>query len=132
ARSALLGSDIMRQMVSLTSWSLVSFALEKGAMILIIFMLARILGAADYGRLAFAQGLVNTLQIFVVLGAGTILNRYIPEMREVSVQRAVQIVNLCGTVVLTAGVAVMAIGLFRAPMIASQLLDLPASAQISY
>lgn len=131
-RSALIRSDIIRRLVSLTSWSLVSFALEKGAMILIIFMLARILGAADYGRLALAQGLVNTLQIFVVLGAGTILNRYIPEMREVSVQRAVQIVNLCGTVVLTTGVAVMAIGLFRAPMIAGQLLDLPASAQISY
>lgn len=132
ARSALLGSDIMRRLVSLTSWSLLSFALEKGAMILIIFMLARILGAADYGRLALVQGLVNTLQIFVVLGAGTILNRYIPEMREVSLQRAVQIVNLCGAVVLTAGVAVIAIGLFRAPMIASQLLDLPAGAQISY
>ncbi|MFS0739849.1 oligosaccharide flippase family protein [Brevundimonas sp. 3P9-tot-E] len=130
-RSILTRSDVLRRLVSLTSWSLFSFSLEKGTMILVIFLLARILGAADYGRLALAQGLVNTLQIFVVLGAGTILSRYIPEMREVSVQRAVQIVNLCGTVVLTTGAVIIVVGLLRAPTIVGLLLDQPASAQIS-
>lgn len=131
-QSALSRSDTLRRFVSLASWSLVSFALEKGAMIVVIFMLARILGAEDYGRFTLTQGLVNTLQIFVLLGVGTMLARYIPKMREEGIHRAVEIVNLCALVVLISGAILVIAGLFGAPMVAAGILDLPPSSPIPY
>lgn len=94
-----LGVNTFRRFFTLAGWTLLSFALEKGAMMIIIFLLAKILGAQDYGRLTLAQGLVNSLQIFVVLGAGSVLVRYIPKMREEGLHRVVEIINLCAMVV---------------------------------
>jgi O-antigen/teichoic acid export membrane protein/glycosyltransferase involved in cell wall biosynthesis len=90
----------LSRLISLARWTLVSFALEKGATMVVVFLLARTLGAEDYGRLSLAQGLVNTMQIFVVLGAGAVLGRYVPALRQESVRRAVEIINLCAGLVL--------------------------------
>jgi O-antigen/teichoic acid export membrane protein len=111
---------------------MVAFALDKVAMLVIVFMLARILGGADYGRLSLAQGLVNSVQIFVVLGTGTVLARYIPAMRAESVRRAVEIINLC--VIMMAGTAVLfaIVGLWKAPLVATRILDLSASSVVPY
>ena len=126
------GPGVLQRFARLASWSLVSFALEKGAMIIVIFLLARILGAEDYGRLTLAQGLVNSLQIFVVLGVGTVLSRYIPKMREEGVQRAVEIVNLCAIIVMGTGVLVLLFGLLSAQAIARQILDLSSASTVPY
>jgi O-antigen/teichoic acid export membrane protein/glycosyltransferase involved in cell wall biosynthesis len=90
----------LRRLLSLVRWTVVSFALEKGATVVIVFLVARTLGAEDYGRLSLAQGLVNTMQIFVVLGAGAVLGRYIPSLRQQSFARAVEVINLCAVLVL--------------------------------
>lgn len=131
-RSRIDQSETLRRFLKLASWSLVAFALDKAAMLVIVFLLARILGAADYGRLTLAQGAVNTGQIFVVLGAGTMLARYIPAMREESVRRAVELVNLCALVVLGSATAFTIGGVLGAPRIATAILDLPAHSPIPY
>lgn len=125
-------SETLRRFLKLASWSLVAFALDKAAMLVIVFLLARILGAADYGRLTLAQGAVNTAQIFVVLGAGTMLARYIPAMREQGVRRAVELVNLCAIVVLGTATIFTIGGVLGAPHIATAVLDLPAHSIIPY
>lgn len=101
-------------------------------MLAIVFMLARILGVADYGRLTLAQGLVNTAQIFVVLGAGTMLSRYIPAMLEESVQRAVEIINLCAIMVLGAAAIITLGGFFGASVIATRVLDLSSPSPVPH
>lgn len=131
-RARIDGSETLRRFLKLASWSLVAFALDKAALLAIVFLLARILGAADYGRLTLAQGAVNTAQIFVVLGAGTMLARYIPAMREDSVRRAVELVNLCALVVLSTATIFTIGGLLGAPVIATAVLDLPESSIIPY
>lgn len=125
-------SETLRRFLKLASWSLVAFALDKAAMLVIVFLLARILGAADYGHLTLAQGAVNTAQIFVVLGAGTMLARYIPAMREQGVRRAVELVNLCALVVLGTATIFTIGGVLGAPRIATAVLDLPAHSIIPY
>lgn len=90
----------LRRLVSLARWTFVSFALEKGATVVVVFLLARILGAEDYGRLSLAQGLVNTMQMFVVLGSGAVLGRYVPSLRQEGMARAVEVINLCALLVL--------------------------------
>lgn len=109
-----------------------SFALEKGAMVVVVFLLARALGAEDYGRLTLAQGLVNTLQIFIVLGAGSVLGRYIPAMRQQSVERAVEIINLCAVVILGTTAVFTLAALAWARPIAVGVLDLAVSSPIPY
>lgn len=125
-------SPVLQRFLKLAGWSMVAFALDKLAMLVIVFMLARILGAADYGRLTLAQGLVNTAQIFVVLGAGTMLARYIPAMREESVQRAVEVINLCILTVLGATVVFALGGIWNAPVISDLVLDLTPSSPVPY
>lgn len=102
------GSDILRRLASLSGWTLASFAVEKGASILLVLILARSLGAADFGRLVLAQGLVNTLQIVVVLGAGAVLARYVPAFRRDGLRRVVEVVSLCGALVLFAALVFVA------------------------
>lgn len=132
ARSALSVSDTLRRFVSLASWSLISFALDKAAMLIIVFMLARILEAADYGRLTLAQGLVNSLQIFIVLGMGSILGRYIPAMLEEGVQRAIEIINLCATIVFGTTAVFAVAALASARIVAVDVLDVPTTSFIPY
>lgn len=132
AQSALSHSDTLRRFVNLASWALISFALDKAAMLAIIFVLARILGTEDYGRLTLAQGLVNSLQVFIILGMGSVLGRYIPAMLEEGVQRAIELINLCATVVLgtTALFTIAAIAAGKSLTIS--ILGLSAGSQLPY
>lgn len=125
-------SEIVHRFLKLASWTTISFALDKAAILIIVFLLARILGAQDYGRLTLTQGLVSTTQVFVVLGSGTMLARYIPAMREDGMRRAVEIINLCALVVLSTAIAFTLVGLFNAPGIARTMLDLPSSSPLPY
>lgn len=125
-------SEMRRRFLTLASWTMIAFALDKMAMLVIVFLMARILGAADYGRLTLSQGLVNAAQIFVVLGAGTMLARYLPALREEGVQRAVEVINLCAMVVLGTAAIFTIGGLIGAPRIATGVLDLTASSLVPY
>lgn len=129
-RTALSRSDILRRLISLASWTLVSFGLEKGAAIVVVFFLARILGAEDYGRLTLAQGMVNTLQIVVVLGAGAVLGRYVPALRQEGVRRAVEIINLCALVVLGASAIFVVAALTFGRSTTLAMLDLTAASPV--
>lgn len=132
ARNAIRHSEILRRFMKLAGWTMVAFALDKTAQLVVVFVLARILGAEEYGRLTLAQGLVNTSQIFVVLGVGTMLARYIPAMREEGMTRAVEIINLCAMVVLATAAFFTVAGLIGAPLIATSMLDLPATSTLPY
>lgn len=131
-RDRLDRSGTLRRFVKLASWTLLAFALDKAAQLVIVFVLARILRAEDYGRLILAQGLVNTAQILVVLGAGAMLARYIPAMREESMRRAVEIINLCALVVLGTAAIFTMVGLVGAPLIATSVLALPDFSSVPY
>lgn len=131
-QSALSRSDTLRRFVSLASWTLISFALEKTAMIVVVFVLARVLGAEDYGRLTLAQGLVNSLQIFVILGMGSVLGRYIPAMLEEGFQRAAEIVSLCALVVLGSSTVFTIAALAAGHSVATSILTLPAGSTLPY
>lgn len=125
-------SETLRRFLKLASWTLVAFALDKAAMLIIVFLLARILGANDYGRLTLAQGLVTTAKIFVVLGAGTVLARHIPALREESAKRAVEVINLCALVVLSTATAFAIVAMIGGHWIAAEILDLAPSSPITY
>jgi O-antigen/teichoic acid export membrane protein len=116
--------------IRLASWNVLTFALDKLAMISIVFFLARILGASDYGRYILAQGLVNTFQLFVVLGAGTILGRYIPVMLEDGYFRVVQFINLLGLLFVCAGGIFTFIGFIGSRNIATFVLNVESSSNI--
>ncbi len=103
--AALGRSDAARRILRMTGWTMVAFAVEKAASIAIVLFLAELLGARDYGRFVLAQGLVSSLQILVVLGAGPVFTKYIPVLRKESFRRAVELISLCLT--LAFGVAVV-------------------------
>jgi len=111
---------------------MIAFIFDKGAQSIAILLLAKVLGAADYGRLTLAQGMVNAVQIFVVLGAGTIIARYIPALLKISFRRAVEVINLCFLVIFMTGVLFAISGILTAGEIAVSILDLPASSAIPY
>lgn len=131
-RHQLKRSEIMDRFLALASWSVIAFAFDKLAMVANTFFLARILGIEDFGRLTLAQGLINTTQIFILLGAGTVLARYIPAMRQESMRRAVEVINLCWLVVICASVVLAIAGLLFGPLIAKTVLDLEATSYLPY
>lgn len=131
-QSTLGRSDTLRRFASLASWTLISFALEKAAMLVIIFALARIIGAEDYGRLTLAQGLVNSLQIFIILGMGSVLARYVPAMLEESAQRAIELISLCATVVLGTTAIFAIAALVAGKALTISILGLSAGSQLPY
>lgn len=128
--TALGGSDALRRLVQLGGWTFASFGIEKAASVLILFLLARLLGATDYGRFTLAQGLVNTLQIAIVLGAGAVLARYLPAVRRDGFRRVVEIVNLCGLVVAGSTVLFLIVGLGVGRPWTIEALDLTASSNM--
>lgn len=76
--------------------------------------------------------MVNTAQIFVVLGAGTIWAQHIPAILEESFRRAVEIVNLCALLILgTASLFILAV-IAGHSVIAVDVLGLPAASPIAY
>ena len=132
ARARFGDANYLGRFVKLASWSMIAFALEKGAQTITILFLARVLGAMEYGRLTLAQGMVNSAQLFVVLGAGTILARYIPAMLDVSVKRAIEIVNLCFVLIFGTASLLLVIGITESSAIAVSILDLPAGSSLPY
>lgn len=131
-RSWIARSETLRRFLKIASWTMIAFALDKAAQTVVIVFLANVLGAADYGRLTLTQGFVNSTQLFIVLGASSVLARYIPAMLEESFARAVEIINLCAlTILSTAGVLTLA-GIAGAPFLATFVLELPASSPIPY
>lgn len=120
----------LRRLVRLARWTFVSFALEKGATVVVVFLLARILGAEDYGRLSLAQGLVNTMQMFVVLGAGAVLGRYVPSLRQEGMARAVEVINLCALLVLGSATVFLLLATTLGRSAAAQVLHVPDSSPL--
>lgn len=131
-RHQLKRSEVMDRFLALASWTVIAFAFDKLAMVANTFFLARILGIEDFGRLTLAQGLINTTQIFILLGAGTVLARYIPAMRQESMRRAVEVINLCWLVVICASAVFAIAGLLCGPLIAKTVLDLEAASYLPY
>jgi O-antigen/teichoic acid export membrane protein len=115
-------SGILDRFLALAGWSLFATAIEKGASLVVVFLLARLLGADTFGRLSLAQGLVNALQAFLLLGAGTFLFRHIPQVRSKGIGRTVEIVNLYLVVMLTITVALAGFAATNAGSLASSLL----------
>lgn len=99
-------SETVGRILRMTGWTMLAFALEKAAAIAVVFLLASVLGAQDYGRLTLAQGLVNTFQMAVVLGMGPVFTRYLPALRQESFGRAAQLIGL-GLFIAAAGAALL-------------------------
>lgn len=111
-------SAILQRLLRLTSWSFVAFAVDKSAMMIVTILVAKSIGAEDFGRLVLAQGTIGTFQIVILLGSGAVLSRYVPMYMLESMQRAVQVINMCLlAVALTASVAAL-IAVTWAPQIA--------------
>ncbi|WP_136161135.1 oligosaccharide flippase family protein [Sphingomonas flavalba] len=126
----LVSPDTLKRFLSLSSWTMVSFALSKGAMMIVVIYLARVLGAEDYGRLTLTQGLVNVLGLFVILGAGPFVSKHVPQMLQESPQRAVQIVNLSGAVIATTSLLLCIAVPFAKGTVAVNVLSLPTGSPI--
>lgn len=118
------GSDVLRRLASLSGWTLASFAIEKAASIVVILALARVLGAEDFGRVVLAQGLVTTLQIVVVLGAGPVFTRYVPVLRRTSFDRATELISLCFAIAGLMSLVLIGVMLTLGRPWVSSLLDL--------
>lgn len=100
-------------------------------MILVTLLLARLLGVEDFGRLTLAQGLVTSLQVFILLGAGPFLSRYLPQLRLQGMGRAVELVNLYGVVVVTTAAILSILVLLTSDMIVETVLDIERAAAYS-
>ncbi|WP_414901949.1 oligosaccharide flippase family protein [Sphingomonas flavalba] len=123
--SGLISPDTLKRFLTLSSWTMVSFALSKGAMMIVVIYLARVLGAEDYGRLTLTQGLVNILELFIVLGAGPFVSKHVPQMLQEGAHRAIEIVNLSAAIILAMGVSLCIVAPFAVGTIATDVLSLP-------
>lgn len=125
-------SETAGRILRMTGWTMLAFALEKAAAIVVVFLLASVLGAQDYGRLTLAQGLVNTFQMAVVLGVGPVFARYLPALRQESFARAAQLIGL-GVSIAAAGAALLlAVGTGIGRPIILDVLALPSASPLAF
>ena len=119
------GSPIAQRLLSGAFWSLAG---EAGARILTLLsaiVVARQLGAAEFGAFALIQSTITMLTIFAGFGMGQTASRYVATHRSGEKARVAEICNLTVTFSAAMGlVAAFALYVF-APMIASSILNRP-------
>lgn len=130
-RATFASSDVGVRLLRLTGWTMVVFALEKAANLAIILMLAGLLGAQDYGRLTLAQGMVNTLQVLIFVGAGPVLARFVPAFRKEGFRRAAQFISLCALIALAATIIFVLVALTVGQPAVLQALSLPGGSTVA-
>lgn len=126
------GRSIGARFAKMLGWSVAAFALDKGALLLAVLILAHLLAPVDFGRFVLSQGFVTTAQIAVGVGFGPMLARYIPAFRREGGDRVVALVNLCALSVLTTFCLVAAAGLLGAKQIATSVLSLGWPSPVPY
>lgn len=108
--SAGLPKAVIKRIATLAGWSMIAIATEKLASTTAMMLTARTLGAAEFGRFSLTYGLINSAQVFILLGSGPLLSRYIPNAWSAGPSRASSFVNMVLALVASACAVTIAVG----------------------
>lgn len=119
-------SELGRQLVASTGWSIVGDGVSRALMLLSLVILARMLGADGYGEFGFVRSTSALLATLGGLGLGLAANRFLAEFRSSDKLFSGEIVGSSYALAMTAGF-IFGLGLFLfSPWIADSLLQQPS------
>lgn len=118
-------SPIARRFATLLGWSSAATLFDRAAFALAVYVCAHLIDGTDFGRWGMAQSTIMAIQIYVLVGGGMLISRFLPAFRENSPEEAVGVVRMTLAVsaiaLLTATVGIfvlsdrIALEIFRAP-----------------
>lgn len=76
------GRHVIKRFLNGAKWSLLSAVLTQGLMLLAFVMAARLVSKDDYGKFIFVQSTINTIGLFIGMGAGATAIRYVSEFKQ--------------------------------------------------
>lgn len=128
ARLRLEGSTLGARFARSALWSLTGTSGYQGLAILSLVLAARLLGGAEFGRLAMIQSTVGMFGVFGAVGLGVTATKYVAQYRDTDTRRAGRIValSLAGCAVMAAMVSGALYG--AAPFLAAGWLNDPGLA----
>jgi O-antigen/teichoic acid export membrane protein len=116
---------IYRRLASGAFWSLVGETGTRALSFIGAVLVARWLGAADFGAFALVQGTITTFTIFATFGMGHTASRYIAAYRASAPERIEGIASLTLAFAALMGLVAAVVLFLAAPWIAQTLLKAP-------
>lgn len=117
----LLQSDINRKILSGSFWVLSGTVISKGLMLLSSIIVARILGAEQYGEVGIIRSTVNMFAVFAGLGVGLTVTKFIAELKVSDPDKALRIIRLSNFLTLAMALVVVLLIIVFSKNIAIQI-----------
>jgi O-antigen/teichoic acid export membrane protein len=119
-------AGLRSRLISGVLWNLVAMIASRGSTFVALVVVARVLGAAEYGALSIIQSTIGMFGTLAGMGLGITCTKYLADLRRENPQRAGRVVALTHSVGwLTAGLLAILL-LCLAPWLAVNCLSNPA------
>jgi O-antigen/teichoic acid export membrane protein len=133
--SAMVSRSAPSQIIRLAAtilWSIIGEALSKGAFLIAMIAVARLLDQGSWGQFGLLRTTIATFSTFGGMGLGLTANRFIAEHRERDPGYSGELIGSTYLLAGAFGAIVGTVLLLCAPLIATRILDHPEMTQTIY
>jgi len=123
--SKIRASEIGYRIVGGAFWSLAGAVISRGLIFSASVFIARILGKTSFGELGMVQSTAEIFGIFIGLGLGLTVNKYIAQFRYTDPSRAGRIMGISNLAAIVIGGLVALIFFSFAPWFAKYIINAP-------
>lgn len=123
--SVLPVNSLRRRFARGAFWSVAATFMGQGLCLVASFVVARILGKAEFGELEMIHSTIGMFGVFAGLGLGLTATKHVAEFRSMEPARAGQIIGLLFIVASVSGGLASLIVLLAAPYLAEHVIDAP-------
>ncbi|MFH1612138.1 MAG: oligosaccharide flippase family protein [bacterium] len=106
-------------------WNLIGMLVSRGAILISMIFIARLLKKEIFGQLAIVQSTIATFQIFAEFGMGLTTAKYVAEFKTTSLEKTGRIILLSNIVVLIISFILSTILFLLSPFLAAKILVAP-------
>lgn len=126
ALGPLRASAVVRRIARGTMWLFVGLIASRGLTVLSYTLVARVIGAAEFGKLGIIQSTVAMFQVFATFGLGTTATKYVAEYRTADPSRAGSTIVFTRRFAALTGALGAVVLLLIAPWLAARVLAAPS------
>lgn len=123
--SLLPANSLRRRFARGAFWSVAATFMGQGLCLVASFVVARILGKAEFGELEMIQSTIGMFGVFAGLGLGVTATKHVAEFRSSESVRAGRVIGMVSIVASVSGGLASLVVLLAAPYLAEHVIDAP-------
>lgn len=120
-----LQNDLIKSILKNGLWSFFGTVISKGALFFCWLVVARILGAYDYGQFGIVRSTITLFVAFAGFGLGLTASKHIAQYSDSNKQKTSDIISMSLAVGIITGILISVLYYFSCNLIAIHLLDEP-------